>query len=426
MEAEKKDKSKILTIICTVVLLAVMFYLFHDVLTTNFNKYETVTTEEIVYQDTVDLKAFVVRDEAYIDGSSSGTVVPLVADGKRVARGDAVARVCKSDEDAADFAALENAKAERERYIALSNRTDINTVDMEKLNGKINKSYAQLMQSVSTDDYGTLSENIEELEDELAGKQILMDGTVDFSKKITAIDKTISQLEAKKINPSEVVAPVSGYYISTMDGFENTVDYENVDKLSVSDVDKALKAQPVKINDKMGKIVESYKWYIASTIDSKYTKTISEGDRMKINIPFYGLKGIAVTVEKLSPEQNGRVAVILSCNLMNETYANMRNVDVQLVIKEYNGFKVPGNAIRSVKTDDGRTVEVVYILRGDYMSARAVEILFTPRDEDYVIVSSSSENVLEPKEKSVIYYAIKRYDEVIVKGRNLENGKSIG
>lgn len=426
MEAEKKDKSKILTIICTVVLLAVMFYLFHDVLTTNFNKYETVTTEEIVYQDTVDLKAFVVRDEAYIDGSSSGTVVPLVADGKRVARGDAVARVCKSDEDAADFAALENAKAERERYIALSNRTDINTVDMEKLNGKINKSYAQLMQSVSTDDYGTLSENIEELEDELAGKQILMDGTVDFSKKITAIDKTISQLEAKKINPSEVVAPVSGYYISTMDGFENTVDYNSVDKLSVSDVDKTLNAEPVKINDKMGKIVESYKWYIASTIDSKYTKTISEGDRMKINIPFYGLKGITVTVEKLSPEQNGRVAVILSCNLMNETYANMRNVDVQLVIKEYNGFKVPGNAIRSVKTDDGRTVEVVYILRGDYMSARAVEILFTPRDEDYVIVSSSSENVLEPKEKSVIYYAIKRYDEVIVKGRNLENGKSIG
>lgn len=425
MEAADK-KRRALTIVCTVVLLAVMIYLFHDVFTSNYKEYETVTTDETVYQDTVDLKAFVIRDEAYIDGGKSETVVPLVSDGNRVASGDAVALLYKSDEEAADYAALNSAKEERARYVALSNRTAVNSIDMEKLNADINKSYAQLANSISTDDYSQLSDYIAELENELADKQILTDGVVDFSKEITAVDKIISGLEAKKISPSEVSAPVSGYYISTIDGYEKTADYNNVTKLGVAEIDNLLKADASAVTGKMGKIVGSYKWYMASTIDSKYLRTISEGDRMKVNIPFYGLENVTVTVESLSPEQDGRTAIILSCNLMNETYANMRNIDVQLVVKEYHGYKVPGKAVRSLETKDGRNVDVVYILRGDYMTARAVEIVCTPKNSDYVIVKSNAENVVNEKDKSVIYYAIKRYDEVIVKGRNLEHGKSIG
>lgn len=425
MEASDK-KRRILTIACSVLLIAVMIYLFHDVFTSNYKEYETVTTDETVYQDTVELKSFVIRDEAYIDGGASATVVPLVSDGKRVASGDAVALLCKSEEDAANYAALNSAKEERARYVALGNRTKINTIDMEKLNADIDKSYAQLANSISNDDYSQLSDYIAELENELADKQILTDGVVDFSKEIAATDKIISSLEAKKISPSEVSAPVSGYYISTIDGYEKTADYNNATKLSVSDVDKLLKAEASPVSDKMGKIVGSYKWYIASTIDSKYLKTVSAGDRMKINIPFYGLTDVDVTVESLSAEQDGRAAIVLSCNLMNETFANMRNVDIQLVVKEYNGYKVPAKAVRSLTTKDGRNIEVVYILRGDIMTARAVEIICTPKDSDYVIVKSGAENVVNKKDMSVIYYAIKRYDEVIVKGRNLEHGKSIG
>ena len=142
MEAADK-KRRVLTIACSVLLIAVMIYLFHDVFTSNYKEYETVTTDETVYQDTVELNSFIIRDEEYIDGGASATVVPLVSDGKRVASGDAVALLCKSEEDAANYAALNSAKEERERYVALGNRTKINTIDMEKLNADINKSYAE-------------------------------------------------------------------------------------------------------------------------------------------------------------------------------------------------------------------------------------------------------------------------------------------
>ena len=61
-------------------------------------------------------------------------------------------------------------------------------------------------------------------------------------------------------------------------------------------------------------------------------------------------------------------------------------------------------------------ISVVYILRGDIMNVRKVEIIYDMGD--YVLVS----------EKTVAengYSPIKRYDEVIVKGRNLSDGKSI-
>lgn len=67
---------------------------------------------------------------------------------------------------------------------------------------------------------------------------------------------------------------------------------------------------------------------------------------MKINMPYYGFKNVEVVVEKISTTQNDKVAVAFSCNMMNETYANMRTEDIELVFKEYTGYKINSSAIR--------------------------------------------------------------------------------
>lgn len=427
MKEKSPAKRRWLSAACALLVIAIMVYLFHDIFNANYNNgYETVTTDEIVQQATVNLKAFIIRDEEYIDGESSGTVVPLVSDGKRVASGDAVARVCKSEKDAADYAALEAAREERERYVSLSNQTELNALDMQKLNTDIENCYADILRTASGNNFSTLSENVVELEKNLAEKQLLGETQIDFSGRIAAADKKIAELEALNINPNEVTAPLSGYYISNIDGYEKTFDYSKVNEITVDQVEKLLKAKPAEVNGKMGKIVGSYKWYLAATVDSKYEKILSTGKNLKVNLPYYGLKNVSVRVENLSPAKGDKSAIILSCNLMNETYANMRTVDAELVLDEYSGYKVPAAAVRSASTEDGKKVNVVYILRGEIMTARAIDIIYTPKDEDYVIVSMNTQNVTDPKSKKVLYSAIKRYDEVIVKGRNLENGKSVG
>ena len=405
-----------INIICTVLVIAVFVYLFHDAVRVNRDSYETQTADEAVEQEKLELKAFLVRDEKYINQESSGTVVPLIKDGMRVASGDAVARVCNSAEDAANYSALTSAKESLERYQKLSEQTELNALDMEKLNKTIDDCYTALLKTADSGDFSDLSKNIEALEDKLASKQILKDGTIDFTAKFTELSETIKNLESKNIKTSDVIAPLSGYYISNLDGYENAIGYDSISDLTVGEAQKLFETQPSDVSGKMGKIVGSYKWYIVTVMDSKYSLIMNEGDTMKINMPYYGFKNVAVKVEKISAVQGDKVAVALSCNMMNETYANMRIEDIELVFKDYTGYKIDSSSIRREKDSKGNEIDVVYILRGDIMNARKIEIIYDAGD--YVIVS-------EDTEASNGYRPIKRYDEVIVKGRNLSDGKSI-
>lgn len=405
-----------INMICTVLVLATFVYLFHDAVRNNRDRYDTETADEVVEQEKLELKAFLVRDEEYINQKTTGTVVPLIKDGMHVASGDAVARVCASDEDAANVSALFEAKESLARYQEISEQTELNALDMEKLNKTIDASFTELVRTSNSGDFSELSRNVEELENKLASKQILKDGTIDLTAKFNELNSKIQTLESKSINTSDVLAPLSGYYISNLDGYENAMDYNKISDLTVSEAEKLFEKKPGDVSGQMGKIVGSYKWYLVTVMDSKYSLLMSEGEKMKINMPYYGFKNVEVVVEKISTTQNDKVAVAFSCNMMNETYANMRTEDIELVFKEYTGYKINSSAIRREKDEKGKEVDVVYILRGDIMNARVIDIIYDAGD--YVIVSEESKATSG-------YRPIKRYDEVIVKGRNLSDGKSI-
>ncbi len=405
-----------INIICTVLVVAAFVYLFHDVLTMNKNSYDTETADEVTEQEKISLKAFLVRDEEYINQKTTGTVVPLIKDGMRVASGDAVARVCNSSEDAAAVSKLVETKESLARYQEISEQTELNALDMEKLNKAIDASYTELLKTANNGDFSDLTKNTEELENKLASKQILKDGTINLTDKFNKLNAEIQSLEAKNINTSDVIAPLSGYYISNLDGYEGAMDYDKIDSLTVSDAEKLFERKSDDVSGQMGKIVGSYKWYLVTVMDGKYSLVLNEGDKMKINMPYYGFKNVEVVVEKISKTDGGKVAVAFSCNMMNETYANMRIEDIELVFREFTGYKVNSSSIHREKDEKNEDIDVVYILRGDIMNARKIEIIYDAGD--YVVVSEDTEakNGFRP---------IKRYDEVIVKGRNLSDGKSI-
>ncbi len=427
-----KDK-KWVNICCVVLLVAVMVYLFQDVFKTNSHKYETEIAEEVTVQETVKLQAFIVRDERYIEGKASGPVVSVVADGDRVASGDTVARVCTTEQDAADFAELEESRKQRDRYIQLRDQSELDALDMQKLNKEIDKAYTDFLEMAGSGDYRNLNDCVNELEDSLASKQVLMNGGINIDSKISTLDKRIATLEAKNISTKDVAAPLSGYYVSSVDGYESTVGYKDLSKLSVSMVNKALESEAKTVEGKMGKIVASYKWYIIANVDSKYSKLLDEGDTLKVNIPEYGFKDVPVVVEYMSAESGGKIAVGISCNVMNETYANIRIENIELVVGEHTGYRVKTSAINTYDPtketttgkdgDEAQTTQkpeiitVVYILRGNVMNARRVEIIYT--DGEYSIVKNDTKS-------SQGIRPIQRYDEVIVKGRDLRNGRSIG
>ena len=58
--------------------------------------------------------------------------------------------------------------------------------------------------------------------------QILFSNVADFNVRITALQERINALKAQSgSSVSQIIAPVSGYYVNEMDGYESQVNLEN-------------------------------------------------------------------------------------------------------------------------------------------------------------------------------------------------------
>ena len=111
---------------------------------------------------------------------------------------------------------------------------------------------------------------------------------------------------------------------------------------------------------------------------------------------------------------------------MNEELANMRIEDVELIFSTVRGYKIPSSAVREV---DG--VKGVYILRSSLVNFREINIVWS--EDDYVITAppeqpDTSDMTPEEVEKvldSLPKSEVEQYDEIIVKGKDLYDGKTI-
>lgn len=404
---KKISVQKILTIVICAIILS---YIAYNAFAYSYSPIDTIKlTEKSDYEESFEFDGFIVRDEEIIRGGTDGAVIPLVKDGKRVAKEDNIAIVCAGDEDASAYKELENAKNELEKYVALSNNEGANELDSEKLNVEIAAAYKAVMDSVCAGVYDNIGSNIDDFNEKSAIKQILSEGKVDVSAQITELGNKIKTLESRKISYTQVTAPDSGYYINSSDGYEQTVKYDDVMKLNASQIESAVKAQPQSVaSGGLGKLVGSYRWYVIGTADKKYAQRFSGKEKIKVNFPAGGVRGVTMKVESVKTEGD-KTVIILSSSLMNEVFANMRKGPVEVITTSVTGYKVPVGAVRFDEENNAG----VYVLRGKIINFIKVETIYS--DDEYAVVDS----IKDSKKKILLY------DEVIIKGKDLEDGNVI-
>ena len=159
----------------------------------------------------------------------------------------------------------------------------------------------------------------------------------------------------------------------------------------------------------MGKIVSDYEWYIAAEVSINDSMNYKIGDSLEIHTSVKSSPILPVTVQKINISENGSKAVIVfSCNEMNTELASMRSGPMTVVSKSYSGLKVPKKSLRVVDSKKG-----VYVVSG--MQAKFVEIEIVYSNDNYMICKRNDADG-----------SLKLYDRVVVKGRNLYDGKIVG
>ena len=239
---------------------------------------------------------------------------------------------------------------------------------------------------------------------------------IDFSKKIASVKSDIAALTAKVGSVDYLMADDTGYYVSSADGYENTLSFSNIKNLSSDKIKAALSASPAAVpaNTK-GKLIHGYTWYFVGIVNKSDATRLNDGDSVTLRCDNMSRDSINASVYYRGPINTDETVLILSSKIMDSDIARLRTEDVEIVINETDGIRVNKSAVRVI---DG--VQGVYVLTGNIVRFKKLDIIYT--GEDYVISKMIKEDVYD--ENKVPY--LKIYDAVILEGKDLKDGKLIG
>ncbi len=405
-----KKNSLNFKIIAVVVVLGVIasYVIYQAVL---FSKAEIETQfamNEVVYK-TIDTTGFVVRDENFITNDVKGTTVSFAENGERVARGDTVSMVFASSDDAVSYLKITEIEKNIEHYEQLAGQANLQSLNINTLDEKIDNELVDYLECCDSDNYQGAIEYANTYRDSLTGKQIATGEELDFTQQLADLKNELAVLQSIKYTYTQVKSDTSGYFISGADGYEKIIDYTKIDELSAEKVEKALKSKPAAVSeDVIGRVVESFRWYIVCSVDTDDTVNLSYNKAVYVNFPYNGIEKLPVKLYKIGDRSGEKTMLILSCDLMNENLSALRIENLQIITEEYEGYKIPNSAIRTV---DG--VKGVYVVRGNLLGFRKIHIVHST--DTYTLVNN-------PDGESDY---IKLYDKVVTKGVELYDNKLV-
>lgn len=391
--------------------ISLLAYIGYQIYAISFNPYVTETAYVYDTRDTIDAKAVVIRDESYIKNSTPGTVVSIAADGKRVAKDDAVALIFSDEAGAENYNQILKIQEEIEYYQIMSNKSDVGTIDATLLDEEIKKNFDKCLDIIDKGDFADFSQSAKDVAGSITSRQIAIGTAIDFDAKITELSNELAALKGAKSNYNTISAPVSGYYISVIDGYETAANYDSVSSLLPKDVDNIIAAKPNIPSDAMGKIVGRFDWYIVCNVPTESTVGLEIDETIKVNFPNSSVGEVSAVIDTINDGGEGTSTVILRANEMSEDITHLRFEDVQIIKNEYKGYRVSNEAIRKVDGEMG-----VYVLSGNRIKFRKIKILYST--EEYSVVEK-----VNPEEEPGY---LRIYDEIIIKGKDLYDGKVVG
>ncbi len=376
-------------------------------------EYATLVTDS----DVVPLDAYIMRSESVIFAASatSGHSVGYVfSDGTKVHGGQVVANIYTGD------GSSDEAIVDLDRRIDLlesSNLTDgMTSSDTYVIDSKIQNYYYLIHQSTLLGNYSNLTKRRDELLTLINKRRILTGVTTGYSDRIESLTAERALLSAGQDTIAESVeAPYAGYFYSTTDGYESTFSASKVESLTLAEFDKMLSSQPTRYSDRaVGKMVSDFNWYIVCETTRDSLRYFTKGYSYYVNFPYNDDISIKMTLSNVVSEVGSdRVLLVLETERIPEDFSFRRMQPVELVRSSYTGYRVPISAARLVDGKQG-----VYIMIGNTIEFREIDILLE-MDGYYIVAEQDPVNDPDYASKLGLY------DQIVVSGKNLYDGKLI-
>lgn len=225
-------------------------------------------------------------------------------------------------------------------------------------------------------------------------------------EQLDALRSELSSLRgSSSSDTSFLTAEVSGVFSAAVDGYEHLSprDLEDLTPQGVMDLAQSRGEVP---EGAYGKLVTDYAWYFAAVMPDADAANLTVGGYANLNFGRYYGADVAALVQSVSPGHNGSTAVVFRCDTALADTLSMREVSASVVFDEYNGIRVPADALRT----DGEGKEFVWVVTAMQLERKDVTVIY--RNEDFCVV-----------EREAAPNALREGNELVVSGTDLYEGK---
>jgi hypothetical protein len=371
------------------------------------------TTEE----DRAEASGFLIRDEQVLDQAPGALMEIVLSEGEKVEVGGVVARIYSSEEAAARQEEIASLEDELAQLQALS--TSGISGDAVELDREIETLMRTIHQSAASASFEELDDDAAQLKYQTLRRDYLYTSdTGDLDADITAVANQLASLQSQNSGSTKAVTTtISGTFSGYVDGYESFLTLDKLDDVTPTTLANWEKlAGQVEAEQYIGKLILGQNWYYVATMNAEDAQRMGTTVTLRFTSTFK--TDITMTVESISEEEDGQVAVVFSTNDYLTQTTQMRYQSADIVYDTQSGLLVPLSAVRIETTtdDEGHTQsqEGVYVVVGNRAEWKTVTVIYT--GEDYCLVKPTDEGSSD---------ALRSGDTVVARGKNIYSGKVI-
>lgn len=378
------------TLLIALIFIAILSILLSQIYI-NINRSNT-TEDAVLYttKSTVSFTGIVVRDETVIYmpfSVGSGVIDYVVSDGMRLSKKSTIANVYDSYDQIYYRYRIEKLEADIALLEQAQNHGTTDYAQPEFISNQIVESYKELLNRVSEGDYLSAYDESNDMLKLMCIFNINTNVELDFTARIEKLNSELSVYKAALKNPiTTVTSTETGYFTSSLDGYESELTLNDIYSLTANDINDII-SNPSKVTSQyknaVGKVFSDYAWKMVGIIDTPDRYFVNE----KLRFTFSSSNTVhTALVESITPTGNGNEAIIIiSCDELDSEIASLRVQEVNLIFEEFSGLKVSRSAIRFLNGEKG-----VYVNVGENIKFKKLDVIY--EGDDYVLSKNVSDS----------------------------------
>ena len=328
--------------------------------------------------DSLSVTGWVIRQETPLP-DTSGTLLRQVQEGEKVHAGQTVAMAYASKSALEVVSQLEDTELKLQQ-LQFARSSFLDSDAALKVDSDISDSILRLHIATADGDYATATQEMSAMKTAVLKRSYSYESLEQIDQAIAQTRSDISSLQNQLSGAASVKTAVAGVYSSSTDGSEEALTPDFLTDVTPARLDALSTGSAVK---SAGKIITDNTWYFAANIPAQQARELQVGQEVTLRLSKGLQQDTPAYVQSISAEEDGQVAVVLSCTRYISQVTLLRHQQGEILLREYKGLRVPSAALRM---DEDGSLQLFCRL-GAYVYSKPVDLVY--RGDGFCLVRSA-------------------------------------